>query len=60
MRISRRFRYVIALGCLKLLAATVLFVYGKHKVADRPARVSASVQAPGARPPAGGKAIPPQ
>jgi hypothetical protein len=42
--ISRRYRWAIALGGLKILAATVLFVYGKHKVADQPALVAHPVR----------------
>ena len=47
MRISRRFRWAIGLGVLKVLAATVLFVYGKHKAASPPAPVAVSVREKG-------------
>jgi hypothetical protein len=49
MGISRRFRWVICLGGLKVLAATVLFVYGKHKAAAPPAPAPVSVRAPAAK-----------
>ena len=61
MSIPRRFRWAIGLGGLKILAATVLFVYGKHKVASPPAPVQVSLRErvanpvpgkdPGVRPP---------
>jgi hypothetical protein len=44
MAISRRYRLAIGLGGLKILAATVLFVYSKHKVADPPAPVTQPVR----------------
>ena len=46
MRISRRFRWAIGFGSLKVLAAAVLFVYGKHKGASPPVTVPAAVRAP--------------
>jgi hypothetical protein len=36
MRISSRFRWAIGLAGLKVLAATVIFVYSKHKAAGPP------------------------
>lgn len=44
MSIPRRFRWAIGLGGLKILAATVLFVYGKHKAAGPPAPAPAPVR----------------
>jgi len=55
MRISRRFRWAIGFGSLKVLAATVLFVYGKHKGASPPVTVPAAMQTPVPRPHAQGK-----
>jgi len=45
MSIPRRFRWAIGLGSLKILAATVLFVYSKHKAASPPAPVPVSLRA---------------
>ena len=44
MGISRRFRWAIGFGGLKILAAAVIFIYGKHKAGGPPAHVMVSVR----------------
>jgi hypothetical protein len=51
MAILRRFRWAIGFGGLKILAATVLFVYGKHKAASPHAAAPMPVRERVAKPP---------